>query len=87
MRVSNEMAIRNTEASLRMEGMQPSTALTRLRKTVIQTQLVRHAGYSLNFADIDLDELMIATTQSTQGVEDGLERVFSKWLEMERGLR
>jgi cell filamentation protein len=41
-------------------------------------QLARNAGYSLDFADIDADELMITTIQSAQGVTDGLERIFGE---------
>lgn len=41
-------------------------------------QLVRSAGYSLDFADIDVDELMIATIQSSGGVDDGLRRIFTQ---------
>lgn len=40
-------------------------------------QLARNAGYTLDFAEIDVDELMIATIQASGGVEDGLKRVFS----------
>ena len=39
-------------------------------------QLARRAGYMLNFSDIDIDELMIATIQSAQGVKDGLTLIF-----------
>jgi cell filamentation protein len=41
------------------------------------TQLADSAGYELNFSNIDIDELMIATIQSALGVKDGLERVFT----------
>jgi cell filamentation protein len=41
-------------------------------------QLARNAGYRLDFADIDVDELMIATIQSSGGVKDGLIRVFTE---------
>lgn len=44
-------------------------------------QLARKVGFRLDFADIDLDELMIATIQSAAGVEDGLRRIFSKAIE------
>ena len=36
------------------------------------TQLIRHYGYDINFADIDTDELMIATIQASSGVMDFL---------------
>ena len=39
-------------------------------------QLVRHAGYDINFADMDTDLLMIATIQSAQGVTDMLRQIF-----------
>jgi len=40
-------------------------------------QLARNAGYQLDFADVDVDELMIATILSAQGVSDGLFRIFN----------
>lgn len=42
------------------------------------TQLVRSAGYDINFADMDADLLMIATIQSAQGVTDLLRRVLGE---------
>lgn len=41
-------------------------------------QLARNANYKLDFADIDIDELMITTIQSAQGVKDGLLRIFTR---------
>ena len=40
------------------------------------TQLIRHYGYDINFADIDTDELMIATIQASSGVMDFLIEFF-----------
>lgn len=42
------------------------------------TQLIRNAGYDINFADIDTDLLMIATIQSAQGTTDLLSAIFSE---------
>ncbi len=39
------------------------------------TQLIRSAGYDINFADMDVDLLMITTIQVTNGVTDLLRRV------------
>ena len=39
-------------------------------------QLIRHYGYDINFADIDTDELMIATIQASSGVMDFLVEFF-----------
>lgn len=39
------------------------------------SQLVRNAGYRLNFSEMDGDLLMIATIQSAQGVTDLLKQV------------
>ena len=36
------------------------------------TQLIRHYGYDINFADVDTDEFMIATIQASSGVMDFL---------------
>ncbi len=36
------------------------------------TQLIRHYGYDINFADVDTDELMLATIQASSGVMDFL---------------
>ena len=40
------------------------------------TQLIRNAGYDINFADMDIELLMIATIQSAQGVTDLLKSIF-----------
>ena len=40
------------------------------------TQLIRHYGYDINFADVDTDELMIATIQASSGVLDFLINFF-----------
>ena len=40
------------------------------------TQLIRHYGYDINFADVDTDELMIATIQAASGVMDLLVEFF-----------
>ena len=40
------------------------------------TQLIRHYGYDINFADVDTDELMIATIQASGGVTDFLTDFF-----------
>ena len=42
------------------------------------TQLIRNAGYEINFADLDTDLLMIATIQSAQGVTDLLKQIFDE---------
>lgn len=44
---------------------------------VFLSQLVRNAGYRLNFSEIDGDLLMIATIQSAQGVRDLLKQALS----------
>ena len=45
---------------------------------VFLTQLIRNAGYEINFADMDTDLLMVATIQSAQGVTDLLKRIFGE---------
>ena len=45
---------------------------------VFLTQLIRNAGYEINFADMDTDLLMIATIQSAQGVTDLLKHIFTE---------
>ncbi len=45
---------------------------------VFLTQLIRSAGYDINFADMDTDLLMIATIQSAQGVTDMLKQIFQE---------
>jgi len=42
------------------------------------TQLIRNAGYDINFSDIDVDLLMIATIQSANGVNDLLKNIFNE---------
>jgi cell filamentation protein len=40
-------------------------------------QLIRYNGYDISFADVDSDDLMIATIQAANGVKDNLIRIFS----------
>lgn len=40
------------------------------------TQLIRSAGYDINFSEMDTDLLMIATIQSAQGVTNLLKTIF-----------
>lgn len=44
------------------------------------TQLIRNAGYDINFADMDTELLMIATIRSAQGVTDMLKQIFEESL-------
>ena len=41
------------------------------------SQLVRAAGYELNFSEVDVDLLMLATIQSAQGITDLLQQIFT----------
>lgn len=43
---------------------------------VFLTQLIRHAGYDIDFSSMDMDELMIATIHAVGGVTDYLENLF-----------
>lgn len=43
---------------------------------IFLSQLICHAGYDLNWSEVDGDLLMIATIQSAQGVTDLLQRIF-----------
>ena len=51
---------------------------------VFLTQLIRNAGYDINFADMDTELLMVATIHSAQGVTDMLKQLFlesiKKWV-------
>ena len=42
------------------------------------TQLAGQAGYQLDFACVDKDELMIATIYAVQGVEEPLKKLFAR---------
>ena len=42
------------------------------------TQLIRHAGFDINFDSIDPDELMIATIHAAHGVTDYLQQIFDE---------
>lgn len=44
------------------------------------TQLIRNAGYDINWADMDGDLLMTATIQAAQGVVDLLRSVLSRYI-------
>ena len=45
---------------------------------VFLTQLIRNAGYEIDFADMDTDLLMTATIQSPQGVTNLLKDIFTE---------
>ncbi len=45
-----------------------------VNERVFIAQMIGHAGYNINFSDIDPYELRIATIQSANGVRDGLLR-------------
>lgn len=45
---------------------------------VFLAQLAQNAGYVLDFTAVDSDELMIATIQAVQGIEEPLRQVFEK---------
>ena len=45
---------------------------------VFLTQLIRNAGYDINFSEIDTDLLMIATIKATHGITDLLKTIFSE---------
>ena len=40
------------------------------------TQLIRQAGYDIEFGNMDMEELMIATIHAANGVTDYLEKIF-----------
>ena len=42
------------------------------------SQLVRHAGYNIDFYNVDMDELMIATIQAANGIMDNLIKIFDR---------
>ncbi len=41
-------------------------------------QLIRNAGFDINFSEIDADAMMIANIQAAGGVNDPLQEVFRK---------
>ena len=47
------------------------------------TMLIRFAGYDIDFSEIDGDLLMIATIQSSNGVNDLLHRIFDESIKMQ----
>ena len=44
----------------------------------VTNALIRNAGYSINFSELDMDLLMIATIQAAQGVTDLLKQFFEE---------
>ena len=40
------------------------------------TQLINRNGYTIDFSEIDTDELMIATIQAANGITDFLKMIF-----------
>ena len=49
---------------------------------IFLTQLIRNAGYSFSFADMDTDLLMIATIQAAHGVTVTLRQIFENSIKM-----
>ena len=47
-------------------------------------QLATNAGYELNYYELDVDLLMLATIQASQGVTDLLHRIFSETVREEK---
>lgn len=47
---------------------------------VFLSQLARHAGYVIDFACADPDDLMIATIQAAGGVDDFLQELFDEMI-------
>ena len=45
---------------------------------VFLTQLIRRAGYDIDFSNMDMDELMIATIHAANGVTDYVEKIFMR---------
>ena len=45
---------------------------------VFLAQVAKNAGYSMNFADIDTDKLMLATIHSSHGVDTYLKEVLKE---------
>ena len=43
---------------------------------VFLTQLINRNGYTIDFSEIDTDELMIATIQAANGITDFLKMIF-----------
>ena len=44
------------------------------------SQLAHHAGYVIDFACVDPDDLMIATIQAAGGVDDFLKELFDEMI-------
>lgn len=51
---------------------------------VFITQLIRNAGYDIDFGDIDPDLLMIATIQAANGVMDTIRHIFQEAIFIEQ---
>ena len=51
---------------------------------VFLTQLIRHAGYTIDFGSMDMDELMIATIHAANGVRDYVEQIFREAIKIEK---
>ena len=47
---------------------------------VFLTQLIRNAGYDINFADMDTELLMIATIKSAQGITEILKELLKEYI-------
>lgn len=51
---------------------------------VFLTQLIRRAGYAIDFSSMDMDELMIATIHAANGVTDYVEQIFREAIHSEK---
>lgn len=51
---------------------------------VFLAQLIRHAGYTIDFGSVDMDELMIATIHAANGVTDFLKQIFREAIVIQR---
>lgn len=48
------------------------------------TQLIRRAGYAIDFSSMDMDEWMIATIHAANGVTDYVEQIFREAIHSEK---
>ena len=46
------------------------------------TMLIRFAGYEINFSEVDVDLLMVATIHSAHGVNDFLHKIFTETIKV-----
>ncbi len=78
-----EFVLQLTDFYQRTNELHPFREGNGRTQRVFLSQLCRHAGYHLDFSQLDTDLLMIATIQASQGMDMLLRQVLEQGIEAE----